>query len=501
MRVDLMTNAVWLNKTRAAMLFTVMLLTAFLIISWTSFKVAQQSLEAEIKENTLPLTSDNVYSEIQQDLLRPIFISSLMAHDTFVRDWVLDNESDPQAMIRYLREIDNRFDTIFSFFISDKTKRYYDPQRILKTMSENVQEDQWYFQARELSDEHPYLIEVGHDPEKRDRLDIFINHKVKDYNGNVIGIAGVGMSVEKVKRLIEKYQERYRRTIYFMDKSGQVVLHGADFRNALNIHQQPELSALATAILTNPGGSYQYDNDGPVFLNTRLIPEFDWYLMIEQRSHPSEHRLWITLMKNLGVSLTASLLFLFLLWLTIGGYQRRLERMATTDKLTGVMNRQAFDYFFKRLRAMRFTHRKPMSILILDIDHFKRVNDAYGHGVGDLVLQNIAQLLLQAIRSSDQACRWGGEEFVVLLDDCSLENALQRADILRRAVEIAEVSYQKEKIHITISVGVTQYRENENLDTFINRADIALYRAKQLGRNRVESADNNAERHRRTPSL
>ena len=174
--------------------------------------------------------------------------------------------------------------------------------------------------------------------------------------------------------------------------------------------------------------------------------------------------------------------------------------MATIDKLTGVMNRQAFDYFFKRLRAMRFTHRKPMSILILDIDHFKRVNDAYGHGVGDLVLQNIAQLLLQAIRSSDQACRWGGEEFVVLLDDCTLENALQRADILRRAVEIAEVSYQKEKIHITISVGVTQYRENENLDTFINRADIALYRAKQLGRNRVESADNNAERHRRTPS-
>lgn len=79
---------------------------------------------------------------------------------------MLDNESDPQAMMRYLREIDNRFDTIFSFFIYDKIKRYYDPQRILKTMSESVQEVQWYFQARELSDEHPYLIDVGHDPEK-----------------------------------------------------------------------------------------------------------------------------------------------------------------------------------------------------------------------------------------------------------------------------------------------------------------------------------------------
>lgn len=490
-----MTSAVWLNKTRAAILFTLMLLTAFLIISWSSFHVAQESLEEEIKENTLPLTSDNVYSEIQQDLLRPIFISSLMAHDTFVRDWVLNNESDPQAMIRYLKEIDNRFDTIFSFFISDKTKRYYDPKRILKTISEDVMEDRWYFQARELSDEQPYMIDVASDPESRNRLDIFINHKVNDYDGNFIGITGVGISVEKVKQLIERYEARYNRTIYFIDKTGQTVLHGKSFTNALNIHQQPGLSSLATSILTNPGGSYQYDNGGPVFLNTRLIPEFNWYLMIEQRSHPSEKRLWGTLMKNLAVSLTASLLFLFLLWLTIGGYQRRLERMATTDKLTGVMNRQAFDYYFKRMRAMRFNHRKPMSLLILDIDHFKRVNDAYGHGVGDMVLQNIAQLIQQTTRSSDQACRWGGEEFVILLDDCTLENAILRAEKLRRVVENAEVSYQKEKINITISCGVTQYRDIENLDTFINRADIALYRAKQLGRNRVESADNNADRH------
>ncbi len=77
----------------------------------------------------------------------------------------------------------------------------------------------------------------------------------------------------------------------------------------------------------------------------------------------------------------------------------------------------------------------------------------------------------------------------MLLDNCNLETALHRADILRRAVEIAEVPYQKEKIHITISCGVCEYRENENLDTFINRADMALYRAKQLGRNRVESAN------------
>ncbi|PWC10635.1 diguanylate cyclase [Brenneria roseae subsp. americana] len=490
MRIGLMTNSRWLNKPRAIIVFAAMLLTAFLVISWTSYEVAKESLEEEIKENTLPLTSDNVYSEIQQDLLKPIFISSLMAHDTFLRDWVINGESDPLAMIRYLKEIDNRFNTIFSFFVSDKTKRYYDPQRILKTVSEQSPDDRWYFQARTLSDETPYAIDISVDPEDRTRLDIFINHRVMDYNNNFIGITGVGIPVERVKNLIEKYEQRYNRTIYFIDKTGNVALHGNTYNRPLKIQEQPGLSSLATSILTVPGGAYEYFSNGrQVFLNTRLLPEFGWYLMVEQSNHPSEKRLYDTLMKNLGVSIVVSMLFLFLLWLTIGGYQRRLEQMATTDKLTGIMNRQAFDYFFKRLLARRMSHHQPVAILLIDIDHFKQINDHYGHGVGDVVLQHIAGLIQQTIRSSDQACRWGGEEFVILLDDCNLDNALLRADSLRKKIEAAKVRAEGDTIQITISCGVAEYQNNETLETMINRADIALYQAKQQGRNRVVKSE------------
>ncbi|WP_404802304.1 sensor domain-containing diguanylate cyclase [Brenneria izbisi] len=485
-----MINSNWLNKPRAIALLAVMLFTAFLIISWTSYQVAKESLETEIEENTLPLTSDNVYSEIQQDLLKPIFISSLMAHDTFVRDWVINNESDPQAMIRYLKEIDNRFNTIFSFFVSDKTKRYYDPQRILKTVSEHAPDDQWYFQARTLSDETPYSIDIRVDPEERTRLDILINHRVMDYNGNFIGVTGVGIPVERVKHLIEKYEQRYNRTIYFIDKTGNVTLHGNTYNRPLKIQQQPGLSALSTSILTVPGGAYEYQiNDNQIFLNTRLLPEFGWYLMVEQRNHPSEKRLFATLITNLGISVGFSMLFLFLLWLTIGGYQRRLEQMATTDKLTGIMNRQAFDYFFTRLLAKRISHQRPIAIVLIDIDNFKRINDRYGHGVGDKVLQHIAGLLQQTIRRNDQICRWGGEEFVVLLDDCNLDNALLRADALRKAIESAKIQSEGDTIQVTISGGVAEYQPNETLDTLINRADIALYQAKQQGRNRVVKSE------------
>ncbi|EHD20884.1 sensor domain-containing diguanylate cyclase [Brenneria nigrifluens DSM 30175 = ATCC 13028] len=499
MLTGLMINSLWLNKPRAIVLFAIMLLSAFLIISWTSYEVAKKSLEADIKENTLPLTSDNVYSEIQQDLLKPIFISSLMAHDTFVRDWVLDNENNPQAMIRYLKEIDRRFDTLFSFFASEKTKRFYDPLRIQRIISPNSPEDQWYFQAKALSEDMPYFIDIRVNPEDRSHLDIFINHKVMDYEGNFIGVTGIGIPVERVKHLIEKYEQRYNRTIYFVDKTGNVTLHGKSYDRQLKIQQQPGLSAFATAILTVPGGAYEYQSQGnKIFLNTRLLPEFDWYLMIEQNNHPGERQLFTTLMKNLSVSVVVSFLFLFLLWVTIGGYQRRLEQMATTDKLTGMMNRQAFDYFFRRLCAKQSAQYKPLSILLIDLDNFKMINDRYGHGVGDLVLQKIARLLQKSIRHSDRACRWGGEEFVVLLDNCNIDDALQRAETLRREVEITEVPYRDEAIHITISCGVAQCLQDETLDMLINRADIALYQAKQQGRNRVVKSGGGANE---SPSL
>ncbi|QCR10344.1 sensor domain-containing diguanylate cyclase [Brenneria rubrifaciens] len=490
MQIGLMINSRWLNKPRAIVLFTAMLFTAFLIISWTSYEVAIESLEEEIKENTLPLTSDNVYSEIQQDLLKPIFISSLMAHDTFLRDWVINNETDPQAMIRYLKEIDDRFNTISTFFISDQTKHYYDPQRILKTVSEQSPDDRWYFQARTLSDEMPYAIDILVDPENRTRMDIFISHRVMDYRGNFIGVTGVGIPVERVKLLIEKYEQRYNRNIYFIDKTGNVALHGNTYDRPLKIQEQPGLSPLATAILTVPGGAYEYQLNGKqIFLNTRFLPEFGWYLMVEQSNHPSEKRLFNTLMKNLGVSISVSLLFLFVLWLTIGGYQRRLEQMATTDKLTGLMNRQAFDYYFTQLLSKRIAQQRPIALVLLDLDHFKQINDHYGHGVGDEVLAQIASLLQQTVRYSDQACRWGGEEFVVLLDDCNLDNAVLRADTLRKTIESAQIRSVDDTVQVTISCGVAEYQKSETLDMLINRADIALYQAKQQGRNRVVKSE------------
>ncbi len=480
----------WMNRKRAAILFSCMLLSAFLVISWSSYQVARHSLFDEISENSLPLTSDNIYSEIQRDLLNPIFISSLMAHDTFVKDWVLANETDPQAMIRYLREIDRRFNTVVSFFVSNNTRRYYDPDRINHTLSEQSPEDQWFFDIRNAQSSDPYDIEIHTDPENRTRMDIFINYKVFDYNGNFIGVTGVGLPVQRVTQLIETYEQRYNRTIYFIGENGDVMLHSKTFRRELNIHRQPGLQQLATQILTAPGGNYQYRlDDDNIFLNTRIIPEFGWKLMVEQSSNPHDQRLWLMLLKNTGLSILVSVTMLILLWLTIGAYQRRLELMATTDKLTGLMNRQAFEYIFRTLRMKQSAQHHTFSIILIDLDHFKKINDKYGHNIGDRVLVRAASLIKRAIRKTDFACRWGGEEFVVLLGDCSLHQAHQIAEKIRQAVRFALVSHRHQVIDITLSCGVAESHSGESIDHLVQRADKALYQAKRQGRDRAIMAD------------
>lgn len=174
---------------------------------------------------------------------------------------------------------------------------------------------------------------------------------------------------------------------------------------------------------------------------------------------------------------------------TVRSYQRRLEEMATTDKLTGASNRQVFDMIFNHVDKTAKRHGEAISLITLDIDHFKQINDTYGHQGGDTVIYQLAQIIRQHIRETDTLCRWGGEEFLLLLNDCVLEDACERAEIIRKAVKNSAIRFGREDIHITISLGVAQHRTGEELASLIHRADNALYEAKGQGRDRVQTAN------------
>jgi diguanylate cyclase (GGDEF)-like protein/PAS domain S-box-containing protein len=170
--------------------------------------------------------------------------------------------------------------------------------------------------------------------------------------------------------------------------------------------------------------------------------------------------------------------------------QENLRDMAVRDPLTGLFNRRYLEETLERefLRATR--QGAPIALIMLDIDHFKRYNDTYGHDAGDVVLQKLGAFLQSYSRGSDVACRYGGEEFVLTLPECSLETACRRAEEMRQAVKNLQVHHGHRTLEaITLSFGVAAFPEHgDKPDAVLNAADSAMYRAKQEGRDRVVAA-------------
>jgi diguanylate cyclase len=162
----------------------------------------------------------------------------------------------------------------------------------------------------------------------------------------------------------------------------------------------------------------------------------------------------------------------------------KLNELATQDPLTHIANRFQFDKVLEHSIRIATRYGQPLSMLLIDIDHFKQVNDQYGHLVGDEVLKQIAALLSQNIRESDIVARWGGEEFVILLPDCKLSSALILAEALRTRVESDNFTPLE---RVTCSVGVVQWRLEDSPDALLKRVDEKLYEAKEGGRNKVVS--------------
>jgi diguanylate cyclase (GGDEF)-like protein len=164
--------------------------------------------------------------------------------------------------------------------------------------------------------------------------------------------------------------------------------------------------------------------------------------------------------------------------------QRRAETRARRDGLTGAMNRTWFMNHAGQEIAYRRSTRGLLSLLFVDLDHFKRINDAYGHRVGDQVLKRVIRIIRGSLRGGDTVARWGGEEFIVLLPSSDMQAALAIAEKIRLRIESEDFNALVTGLHVTVSVGCAEMNGSETLDDLVARADRGLYEAKHCGRNR-----------------
>lgn len=480
------------QRNKLLIALALILSLAFLGISAINYMITRTSVHSEIIQNDLPLTMNNIYSDLSAEMNRPIVVASSMAADTFLKDWVMEGEQDIVKIQKYLFEIKEKYGYFSTFFISAYSFNYYHFKGIHKQINPANDHDVWYYKF--IASEKEYELDVDTDEASGNILTIFVNHRVEDDEGRLLGVTGVGLKVDSIARLVEEYKEKYDRNVFLTNKEGVIQVHQDISRiEKVNIRELGGLQAHSTRILTageQPEHVEYLRGDEQILLNVRYIPTLDWLLFVEQ----SETRSLVTARKNflrtVGLGFLSSVLVISLTLITINRYQKQLENLATSDALTGAGNRRRLEEEFSKAVYITTRSKQPFSLILLDLDKFKEINDLQGHLYGDKVLQTVSNVVLKIIRPTDVLARWGGDEFAILTAS-NLQDGLVMAERIRESVDSTDWTSllhqnRNERMKVTISLGVAQYRVGDTLDAVLSRADQSLYRSKGQGGNKVE---------------
>jgi diguanylate cyclase (GGDEF)-like protein len=482
-------------KERLFHLLSLVVFLAFAIL--TIFYAWQDSRRVRhfVQEYELPSIGMAVAASLDRTAGEYYRIGDELLSNDFLRDWIQSGEKDVEALRNFLSDISLRFHLANASVVSDRSETYYsDDQRIVKLDPNNAARDGWYYLYRDtLRDTN---IDTWYYAEE-DNLHIWVNVPIFDDEGEFLGLTGAGADSEDFTEMLMAYGRLDGVNVYLARVDGQLVY--ANDRQLLV--EQRSLSYLwnteLNSILSNQDNSGFLvfpEGDSGASLWIRYMESWNTWLVVEKTAQSIQSRV------NESWKSSALLggflgMILFLVIFSSITYARRqvdrnthqLESQAGTDSLTGLCNRSQFSRFLEleltRLREVQ----GASALLLIDIDHFKRVNDTYGHPSGDEVLRLVALKLKQNTREGDVAARFGGEEFMVLLSDASLKAAAQRAEQIRAAVgELIFPGLPKEA-QVTISVGVSllDIAKDDPIGMAYRESDKALYTAKKAGRNCV----------------
>jgi diguanylate cyclase (GGDEF)-like protein/PAS domain S-box-containing protein len=281
-------------------------------------------------------------------------------------------------------------------------------------------------------------------------------------------------------------------TVAYVKNEQEHVVYGNSLMFAASGLKAEEMLNKTNQELWGEDGRQMSENDRQVLAEKRMI-------VFEEKTHEKDERHWMSLKfpvpgdngKNLVAGISFDITKFKRHEHEMEEYRQRLERslqrlqrLSSTDPLTQLGNRAAFDKALRRAFAESVSDNSPLSLLLLDIDRFKRINDTFGHGLGDEVLRRLGRFIERNVRTGDLAARWGGEEFTLLLPNVNEQEALLFAERLRQGIEQAEWP----GCRVTASFGISfRTSDTSSPEELFKSADAALYRAKQAGRNRVAS--------------
>ncbi len=467
---------------RIVFIITALLFTLSVSLTGVNYYVSMNLTHSQLKNSSLPLTVDNIYTEIQKQIIEPNLIASMMAHDTFMKDWLTNQESDSEQVVKYLDTIQNKYQMFATFLVSEKTQNYYSSEGLLEKVKKDNQNNDWYFAFKNKTEINE--INIDKNEHMGSSLVMFINHKIFDKDFHMIGATGVGMKTSYINDMLKQFRLKYSFNVYFVNDEGEVIISELDSNTINNINDVPELSDIKADIISKGSQLFEYTRGNEtVLLNRKYIPELDLYLLVEAKMNNFTNEVKETFYFNLIISLLLTIVITMIVLVYVRNIHGKLNLLADNDPLTGLANRRFFNRSLEHTLLLKKRNKTNLSVLFLDLDNFKTINDTKGHDVGDKVLKRIAKILNITIRETDFISRWGGEEFIVLLLDSDVDGAISSAESLCKAIEQDKSLVKLVGHKVTASLGITEVQDNDDIDAIFKRVDMALYKAKATGKN------------------
>ncbi len=474
-------------NTKYGLVFIIVFLLMCLSVSMSfiNYFISLESTQKQLQHRSLPLTTDNIYTEIQKHVIEPNLVASMMAEDTFLKEWLIHREENDKSIKNYLEAIKNKYGMLTAFLASQKTQNYYTAKGFVEQMKEDNPTNKWYYRFKES----PLKNEINLDYNEHidNSMIMFINHKIFDNNYHTIGATGVGFKISYINEMLKKFRLEYSFKVYFINDKGELILFERDFNKIKNINESKELHAQKDKIINKEGGVLQIYKDAEKYLiNVKYIKELDLYLIVEAQVSTFTAEVKRIFYINLLLSLLVTLIVTLIILKTISIYNKKLEYMASYDTLTNLPNRRSFNIDFKNSFLLKNRQENDLSLLFFDIDNFKNINDKFGHQVGDEVLKRFSQIIKLNVRQTDLVSRWGGEEFIIAFIDSSLQDSQLIAEKLRTSIEKDKILRELAGGHsITASFGLIRVLKQDTIDSAMQRVDNAMYQAKEEGKNRV----------------
>jgi diguanylate cyclase (GGDEF)-like protein len=454
--------------------------------SYFTFKEIINTHHQKQQNATIPL-----FALINSEIIHPLSIAKFISHDQFIIEFAEQETIDKKRLLRYLKGVTSRY-KMPSFIALDKHNLMIDSNN--KQTGLTVDEAEWYQRLKNVDQNE--FTDIGNAEDPHLYFDIKLYSKLQEF----LGFVGIAVDLNYFEEKFAEFQNNYGFELIFTNEDNFIILSSTALMKTASHHR----SGAKINIDTLPWykGYVEFQSKAStdekitrwdtqdLFVSKIPIKDLGWTLYITSPKPDKQMEYWKIFITRLGVFLLITLFLCYLFIKTVSFYKSSILRNAEIDYLTQLPNRSYITREFETL-SLKYSN---VSVVLADIDHFKRVNDNYGHPVGDKVLVAIAKTFSENLRQDEMIGRWGGEEFIMVLPDTNADQAFEITERIRKSVESLTFTSadKKESFSTTISFGIKHADFNRTtLKKIIDESDKALYSAKNTGRNKVVVFENN----------